>query len=187
MFDLTRRDLFKASLAGAAALPLSGLASTSIPNSPDCGGLTAPRWGQGLEGQRRADVGDGTYQNPIIAGDHADPTILKDGDDYYMTFSSFNSYPGIIIWHSQDLVNWAPLGPALQKNIGTVWALDLCKHGNRYYIYIPAATDGNPWSTYVIWADKMAGPWSEPVDLKIEGCIDPGHAGGRRWKAVFIC
>ena len=73
----------------------------------------APFWAHGVDGQRKADLGNGTYLNPIIPGDHPDPTILKDGDDYYMTFSSFYSYPGIIIWHSTDLVNWAPIGPAL--------------------------------------------------------------------------
>jgi len=26
-----------------------------------------------------------------------------------MTFSSMFSYPGVIIWHSRDLVNWAPI------------------------------------------------------------------------------
>ena len=39
----------------------------------------------GIEGQRKADLGNGTYLNPIMAGDHADPSILRDGDDYYMT------------------------------------------------------------------------------------------------------
>jgi hypothetical protein len=32
-----------------------------------------------------------------------------------MTFSSFDSYPGIVVWHSRDLVNWQPVGPALTK------------------------------------------------------------------------
>ena len=72
-----------------------------------------------------------------MPGDHPDPTILKDGADYYMTFSSFQLYPGVVIWHSRDLVNWAPIGAALRRNIGTVWALDLVKHGGRYFIYIP--------------------------------------------------
>ena len=31
-----------------------------------------------------------------MAGDHPDPSILKDGDDYYMTFSSFDAYPGLV-------------------------------------------------------------------------------------------
>src|SRR3546814_12448153 len=75
------------------------------------------------------------FRSPVMAGDHPDPSILKDGRDYYMTFSTFDSYPGLVIWHSRDLVNWRPVGPALTRNIGSVWAPELCTHGGRYYLY----------------------------------------------------
>jgi len=143
-------------------------------------------WARGIENQRRADIGNGLFLNPILPGDHPDPTILKDGDDYYLTFSSFDSYPGIIIWHSKDLVNWTPIGPALHKNIGSVWALDICKVGNRFYIYIPAAPAGKPWSIFVIWTDDIRGPWSDPIDLNIAGCIDPWTRHRRGRQALFI-
>jgi xylan 1,4-beta-xylosidase len=55
-------------------------------------------WAKGIEGQRKADLGDGRFLNPILAGDHADPTVLKDGADYYMVHSSFDSTPGLLIW-----------------------------------------------------------------------------------------
>jgi xylan 1,4-beta-xylosidase len=132
-------------------------------------------WAAGIEGQRRADLGNGFYLNPILAGDHPDPSILKDGNEYYMTFSSFEAYPGLVIWHSRDLINWAPLAPALTKNVGSVWAPDLVKHDGRYYIYFPGI--GPYRSNYVIWADDIHGPWSEPIDLKNRR-IDPGHAVG---------
>jgi xylan 1,4-beta-xylosidase len=132
-------------------------------------------WRRGIEGQRMADLGNGTYLNPIMAGDHPDPSVLKDGDDYYMTFSSFDAYPGLVIWHSKDLVNWQPIGPALFKNVGSVWAPDLVKHDGRYYIYFPGI--GPYRSNYVIWSDNIRGPWSEPIDLKLTQ-IDPGHAVG---------
>ena len=99
--------MFKALLAGAVAVPLPLLSSPA----PNCRKQAA--WARGVEGQRKADLGDGTFLNPIVAGDHPDPTILKDGDDYYMTFSSFHSYPGLVIWHSTDLVNWVPVAPAV--------------------------------------------------------------------------
>jgi xylan 1,4-beta-xylosidase len=185
MADRIRRDIFKAFLAGSVISPFQLLAAATASSSPDCSGTTV-RWGRGIEGQRKADLGDGRYVNPIVPGDHPDPTILKDGDDYYMTFSSFNSYPGIVIWHSRDLVNWSPLGPALRKNIGTVWALDLCKYGDRYYIYIPAAHTDEPWSIYAIWADDINGPWSDPVNLEIAGCIDPGHVVGEDGKRYLF-
>lgn len=132
-------------------------------------------WARGIEGQRQADRGDGTFLNPIFTGDHPDPSILKDGDDYYMTFSSFDSYPGLVLWHSRDLVNWQPIGPALFKNVGSVWAPELVKHRGRYFIYFPGIAPYR--SNYVIWADHIRGPWSEPIDLKITR-IDPGHAVG---------
>ncbi len=110
-----------------------------------------------------------------MPGDHPDPSILRDGDDYYMTFSSFDAYPGLVIWHSRDLVNWQPIGPALVKNVGSVWAPDLVKHRGRYYIYFPGIAPYR--SNYVIWADNIRGPWSEPIDLKLTR-IDPGHAVG---------
>ncbi|WP_313276475.1 family 43 glycosylhydrolase, partial [Stenotrophomonas sp.] len=98
MPETSRRDLFKALAAGALVAPLSALASPAAVEAA-CSPVM-PRWGRGPEGQRSADLGDGTYLNPIVAGDHPDPSILKDGDDYYMTFSSFYSYPGLVIWHS---------------------------------------------------------------------------------------
>lgn len=177
----TRRDAFKTLLAGAGL----GLAPALAPAAECAAGPAAPtarQWRRGIEGQRQADQGDGTYLNPIIAGDHPDPTVLKDGSDYYLTYSSFYSYPGLVIWHSTDLVNWRPLGPALHKPLGTIWAVDLCKHDGKYFIYIPAAPDGNAWSIYAIWADRIDGPWSEPVDLRISGCIDPGHIVGEDGK-----
>ncbi|MEO7989826.1 MAG: family 43 glycosylhydrolase [Chryseolinea sp.] len=109
------------------------------------------------------------YVNPILAGDYADPSLLRDGTDYYIVHSSFEYYPGLLIWHSKDLINWTPLTNALHKYVGSVWAPDLVKFKNKYYIYFPA-NDKN----YVVTTDSINGPWSEPIDLKV-GNIDPGH------------
>lgn len=187
MTNASRRNAFKTILAGAALPAAPGLARAATPTpAPGHAAMAAPQWAHGIEGQRKADLGNGMYLNPIVSGDHPDPTILKDDKDYYMTFSSFFSYPGIVIWHSTDLVNWAPVGPALTKPLGTIWAVDLCKHDGRYFIYIPAAPDGNTWSIYAIWADHIDGPWSDPVDLKIHGCIDPGHVVGEDGKRYLF-
>lgn len=99
---------------------------------------------RGIESQRIADQGDGSFLNPILAGDHPDPTILRDGDDYYLTCSSFEAYPGLLLWHSRDLVNWRPLGPALRRNIGSVWAPELVKHDGWFYLYIPTKKTAAP-------------------------------------------
>ena len=112
----------------------------------------------GIEGQRKADLGDGRYLNPILAGDQPDPSVLKDGKDYYMVHSCFDYTPGLLVWHSRDLVNWEPVGPALRKNVGTIWAPDLAKYHGRYYIYFPALT-AKGVENMVVYADDIHGPW----------------------------
>jgi xylan 1,4-beta-xylosidase len=87
----------KSILAGAAVgavRPVAGPIAASHTHSKDAAARDETTWARGIEGQRRADLGDGTFLNPIVSGDHPDPTILKDGDDYYMTFSSFVAVPG---------------------------------------------------------------------------------------------
>lgn len=105
----------------------------------------------------------------IFPGDYPDPTILRDGKDYYMTHSSFSYSPGFLIWHSRDLVNWEPVSRAN----GAGMAPDLVKYGDTYYIYYPWGP-----TNYVVWAKSMKGPWSKPVNLKVGG-IDPGHVVDR--------
>jgi xylan 1,4-beta-xylosidase len=135
-----------------------------------------PGFERGPEGQRKADLGNGTYLNPILSGDRPDPSVLKLGPDYYMVHSSFDSVPGLLIWHSQDLVNWEPVGPALTRYVGNVWAPDLAWHDGRFYIYFPALS-ANRLTNMVVTGADIRGPWSDPVDLNV-GNIDPGHAVG---------
>jgi len=184
-------------LAGLAGLPFAACASRPddmASRAPWPGeGLLSPsganwsqlEWARGFDGQRRADLGNATFLNPIFSGDHPDPTVLRDGNTYYMTYSSFDAYPGLVIWKSTDLVNWSPVTAALKTPIGSVWAPELCKHGGRYYLYIPARFPEYR-SNYVIWADKIEGPWSEPIDLKLPAHIDPGHAVGEDGKRYLF-
>ncbi|WP_442678821.1 family 43 glycosylhydrolase [Sphingomonas sp. ASY06-1R] len=176
---INRRDAFTLALAGSAAMIATDLGVEATPVRP---ATSPPDWKRGFDNQRIADLGDGRFLNPLIGGDHPDPAILKDGADYYMTFSSFDSYPGLTIWQSRDLVNWQPRKAALTRNIGSVWAVSLAKHDGRYFLYIPTKADRN--SIWVIWADHIDGPWSEPVDLHLPRHIDPCHAvgeDGSRW------
>lgn len=181
--------------------PQSNLSASKAPNATtssaqECSehlGISFVRhcqtWATTYEGQRKGDLGDGTYLNPIVAGDRPDPSILKDGEDYYMVFSTFESYPALTIWHSQDMVNWQPVGPALTQYIGSIWAPELTKHGDRYYVYIPAKLPGHN-SNYVVWADDIRGPWSAPIDLnadkKYPDRIDPGHLVGEDGKRYLF-
>jgi beta-xylosidase len=114
----------------------------------------------------------------LLHGDYPDPTILRDGKDYYMTHSPFVYAPGFLIWHSRDLVHWEPVCRAMTKVVGPAEAPDLSKYDGKYYIYFPAGD-----SNWVIWARNIRGPWSDPIRLGV-GQIDPCHVvdeDGHRW------
>ena len=106
----------------------------------------------------------------IFPGDYPDPTILRDGKDFYMTHSSFKYFPALLIWHSTDLLHWEPIARAVEDGDYSIFAPDLCKVDGKYYIYYPTSNGEN----YVVTADRIAGPWSAPVKLDVGG-IDPGH------------
>ncbi len=119
------------------------------------------------------------YPKVALPGDYGDPTIIREGKDYYMTHSAFSNAPGLLIWHSTDLMHWEPICRALPFVPGNVYAPDLVKYQGKYYIYFPAG------SNYVIYADKITGPWSKPVNLKVNK-IDPGHAIGEDGKRYLF-
>ncbi|MCW5965314.1 MAG: family 43 glycosylhydrolase [Bryobacterales bacterium] len=109
------------------------------------------------------------YPAVILNGDFPDPTIVRDGEDFYLTHSSFHAVPGLPIWHSRNLREWKMITRALRTYVGNVWAPELIKHDDQFFLYFPA--NGTNW---VMTAKSPAGPWSDPVNLKVGG-IDPGH------------
>ena len=126
------------------------------------------------------DRRDGTFCNPIIYADYSDPDVIRVGDDFYLTASSFNCTPGLPILHSKDLVNWTIINHALknlpharycqvQPGCG-VWAPAIRFHAGKFWIFFPTPDEG----IYVVTADHPAERWSEPQLLQAgNGLIDP--------------
>src|SRR5688500_14900571 len=67
---------------------------------------------QGTDG---AELAEGEYRNPILAGFYPDPSIAKVGEDYYLVNSTFSWFPGIPVFHSRDLVHWTQIGNAIDR------------------------------------------------------------------------
>jgi beta-xylosidase len=87
----------------------------------------------------------------------------------------------LLVWTSDDLVTWQPLGYALTTYDGDVWAPDLAYHDGEFLIYYRSSA--SRLGTRMVAARDPAGPWSAPVDVGI-GWVDPGHVvddDGRRW------
>ena len=128
-----------------------------------------------------ADNGDGTYRNPILHADYSDPDVLRIGEDYYLTASSFNAVPGLPILHSKDLVNWELIGHAFAaqppldvyrkpEHGNGAWAPSIRRHNGEVYIFYPDPDFG----IYMVKAKTPAGPWSAPLLVKrARGWIDP--------------
>ncbi len=126
------------------------------------------------------DNGDGTYTNPVICADYSDPDVIRHGDDFWMTASSFNCTPGLPILHSKDLVNWRlvnhaikqvphPSYAAVRAGCG-VWAPAIRHHAGKFWIVFPMPDEG----IYVTCADDPLGAWEEPWRLvQAKGWIDP--------------
>lgn len=128
-----------------------------------------------------ADRGDGSFQNPILHADYSDPDVIRVGDMFYMTSSSFSNAPGLPLLQSRDMVNWELVGHALQQlepatafaapqHGKGVWAPCLRYHDGRYWIFYPDPDQG----IFVMTAATFAGPWSRPhLLLPGKGIIDP--------------
>lgn len=128
-----------------------------------------------------ADNGDGTYNNPILYSDYSDPDVVRVGDDYYMTASSFNAAPALPILHSKDMVNWQLINHALPEQVPAetfnipqhgngVWAPSIRHHNNEIYIYW-----GDPdFGIYMVKTKDPHGKWDDPIlVMEGKGLIDP--------------
>ena len=135
------------------------------------------------------------YTNPILHLDYSDPDVCRVGEDYYMTASSFNCFPGLPILHSRDLVHWEQIGAALTDypNDGTADYRDTVQHGNG--VWAPAIRYHNGWfyiyvgdpdrGIFMVRTKDPAGEWEKPVwVVREKGFIDPcplWEADGSAW------
>jgi beta-xylosidase len=125
------------------------------------------------------DNGDGSYTNPVLFADYSDPDVIRVGEDFYLTASSFSSFPGLPILRSGDLVNWSIVGHAIDRypiprfdtplHGGGVWAPAIRYHQGRFYIFF-----GDPdYGIFLASTKDPAGKWDPLVRVKdCRGWID---------------
>lgn len=145
-----------------------------------------------------------TVDNPILPGFHPDPSICRVGDEYFVATSTFEWFPGVMIYSSRDLSGWkiraTPLDRISMLDMrgnppsGGVWAPCLSHDGERFYLIY---TDVKGWvgsadgtnagfkdsHNYLVTAPVIEGPWSEPIYLNSSG-FDPSlfhDDDGHKW------
>ena len=119
------------------------------------------------------------YDNPVLPGFHPDPSVCRVGETFYLATSSFEYFPGVPVYRSSNLVDWVPVGHALDRESqldvrgarisGGVFAPTLRHHDGRFYL---TTTNTSGGGHFVVTADDPAGEWSDPVWVDAPG-IDP--------------
>lgn len=138
-----------------------------------------------------------TAVNPILRGFHPDPSLLRVGDDYYIATSTFEWFPGVLVYHSRDLARWTLQGAPLDRtslldlrgcpDSGGVWAPCLSHDGKLFHLVytVVRRKEGSFKDTpnFLTSSPSIEGPWSPPVPLNASG-FDPSlfhDADGRKW------
>lgn len=124
-------------------------------------------------------------ENPILRGMNPDPSICTDGINYYIATSTFEYFPGLKIYQSEDLANWKLVGrPLTKKQINLrgipdsagVWAPSIRYFDQKFYLTYSVMhnIDGvyKDLKNYLVTADKADGNWSQPIYIGSQG-FDP--------------
>jgi len=122
------------------------------------------------------------FYNPILQGTYPDPAIARKGDDYYMVVSSFSMFPGVPIFHSNDLVNWTQIGHVLDRksqlkvfNSGIsegIYAPDIRYNQYNDTFYMITTQFAGGFGNIVVKTKDPRKGWSDPIKLDFQG-IDP--------------
>ncbi len=141
------------------------------------------------------------YTNPILPYDYSDPDVIRVGNTYIMTSSSFNNVPGLQILASKDLVHWEIVDAAIRHRLpgykegdkvagNFVWAPSIREHEGRIWIYYGDPDRGiycvrSKAISYQNSEISFPLEWEEPVlVMPAKGYIDPcplWDEDGRVW------
>lgn len=131
-----------------------------------------------------------TYQNPVFEPVLADPSVIQEGDFFYAYGTEDNwgkegGYHLVPVIKSEDLIHWQLVGNSMEskpnwKERGGIWAPDVTKVGDQYYMYYSFSTWGDPNpGVGVAIADSPEGPFVDqgPVftslEIGVKNSIDP--------------
>lgn len=117
--------------------------------------------------------------NPVLTGFHADPSMIRVGDTYYIANSTFEWFPGVRLHESKDLVHWSILPSPLERtsqldmkgnpSSGGIWAPDLSYADGRFWlVYTDVKVVNGAFkdcTNYLVTAEDIHGPWSEPTRI----------------------
>lgn len=119
------------------------------------------------------------YKNPVIKGFYPDPSVCFAKGKYYLVCSSFQYFPGVPLFESENLVEWKQIGYVLTRksqvdlekaeSSAGVFAATIRYSNGRFYV---VTTNNSTHENFYVWTEDIYGEWSEPVKV-LQGGIDP--------------
>jgi xylan 1,4-beta-xylosidase len=134
------------------------------------------------------------HDNPVIAGDRPDPSVIRVGHEYWATVTSGTWEPEFVLFQSRNLLNWEISSAVFQKRPDWAerdfWAPEISEDHGRYFVYYTARKTGGPLCVAVATASSPSGPYTDqgPLVCQEDGSIDAmavtDERGGRYlvWK-----
>lgn len=119
------------------------------------------------------------YTNPVVKGFYPDPSVCFANGKFYMVCSSFQYFPGVPLFESDNLVNWNQIGHVLTRknqvmlekvnSSGGVFAPTIRYNDGRFYM---VTTNDTTHQNFYVYTDDIYGEWSDPIYVN-QGGIDP--------------
>ncbi len=139
-----------------------------------------------------AACGQTTSNNPVIPGDHPDPTIIRVGSTYWTASTSGDWAPEFPLYRSTDLRHWTAAGAIFPQPpawaSGSFWAPELVNDRGRILVYYVGRKRGGPLCVAVATAYGPAGPYTDhgPLVCQSDGSIDPAMARDEHGRPFLI-
>lgn len=133
-----------------------------------------------------------TSSNPIIPGDHPDPTIIRVGSTYWTASTSGDWAPEFPLFHSSDLHHWTASGAIFPEPPawagGSFWAPELVNDRGHILVYYVGRKRGGPLCVGVSTAPRPDGPYTDrgPLVCQSDGSLDPAMTRDEQGRPFLI-
>ncbi len=138
-----------------------------------------------LEASQEAISGGAlAWTNPVMPGDHPDPTIVQVDGVFWASATSGEWSPQFPLFRSTDLREWTPAGAVFPVQPlwaeGSFWAPELVHDEvtGRFCVWYVGRKRGGSLCIAVATAETAAGPYTDhgPLICEEDGSIDPCFA-----------
>ena len=119
------------------------------------------------------------YKNPVLKGFYPDPSVCFANGKYYLVTSTFQYFPGVALFESDNLVNWKQIGYVLTRPeqvmldkipaSGGVFAPTIRYNNGRFYM---VTTNDTTHRNFYVYTDDIYA-YSRHIHLSSSALLPP--------------